>query len=314
MIKIQNEHLEKYAQEHYEAIANYFSNRKTKYSIKTINDWIENCFSKDWDFKKMILAQPKELEELSKIFKFKCCNDFSCFHGYYNYLNQYKEEKYFNIINGEKRPYNAYQLLENLKVFVCPYCNRNTIYNIKTTQKRTSELDHYYPQSKYPFLALSFYNLVPSCKVCNKIKLDNDDKKYINPYDNRFDMNKNMKFSLKIEDSTFYHAVKGFTIEYKYDEKISDDEKNRIVNNLDDFELKDLYQNHKDIVLELIQKEAIYNESYLNELLTQYEGTLFKNREDLQRLISGGYISDDELGKRPLSKLIKDISTELGII
>ncbi len=90
-----------------------------------------------------------------------------------------------------------------------------------------------------------------------------------------------MKFSLELKDSTFYHSEKGFNLEYKYDKKISDDEKNRIKNNLDDFELKDLYQNHKDIVLELIQKNAIYNESYLDELMTQYEGTLFKNKEDL---------------------------------
>ena len=313
MIKIQNEHLEQYAKEHYEAIENYFNNKSAGYSIETIDKWIKSCFGHDWNFKKIILAKPSQLEELSKIFKFKCCNDFGSFHGYYNYLNQYTKVIYFNMIDNEKQPYNAYQLLENLQVFVCPYCNRNTIYNIKRTKKRTSELDHYYPQSKYPFLALSFYNLVPSCKVCNKIKLDNDDKEYINPYDDRFDMNKNMKFSIKVEDSTFYHSIKGFNIEYKYNKKISDDEKNRIGNNLDDFELKDLYQNHKDIVLELIQKEAIYNESYLDELLTQYEGTLFKNREDLQRLISGGYVSDDEIGKRPLSKLVKDISDELGL-
>ncbi len=75
--------------------------------------------------------------------------------------------------------------------------------------------------------------------------------------------------------------------------------------------LKNLYQNHKDIVLELIQKKFIYDSSYLDELLTKYEGTLFKNREDLQRLISGGYIDSNEIGKRPLSKLIKDILEEL---
>ncbi len=314
MIKIQNEHLEKHAQEHYEAIKNYFENTRTRYSIENIDAWIKNCFGHKWDFKRIILAKPNDLELLSKIFKFKCCNDFKSFHGYYKNLNKYSEVTYFHIIDNKKKPYNAYQLLENLKVFVCPYCNRNTIYNVQSTQKRTSELDHYYPQSKYPFLALSCYNLVPSCKVCNKIKLDNDDKEYINPYDNRFDMNKNMKFSLEIEDSTFYHSINGFSIQYKYDEKISDDERNRIKNNLDDFELKDLYQNHKDIVLELIQKQAIYNESYMDELLTQYEGTLFKNREDLQRLVSGGYISDEEIGKRPLSKLIKDISIELGLV
>ncbi len=314
MIKISSEYLEKYANEHHQAIENYFINKKGGYTIETIDGWIKNCFGQDWDFKKLILAKPNKLEELAKIFKFKCCNDFGAFHGYYNNLNQYTKMTYFNIINEKKRAYTAYQLIENLKVFICPYCNRNSIYNIKSSKKRTSELDHYHPQSKYPFLALSFYNLIPSCKVCNKIKLDNDTKEYISPYDNRFDMNKNMKFGLRIEDSTFYHSENGFNISYKYNDKVSDSEKSRIENNLNDFELKDLYQNHKDIVLELIQKNTIYNESYLDELLTQYEGTLFKNREDLQRLIGGGYINDNEIGKRPLSKLIKDISQELGLI
>ncbi len=314
MIKIQNEYLEKYANEHYESIENYFIKKESGLTIETINEWIKNCFGQNWDFKKLILAKPKELEELSKIFKFKCCNNFASFHTYYSYLNQYKKNIYFYKIDGKNRDYNAYRLLENLNLSICPYCNRNSIYNIKSSKKRTSELDHFYPQSKYPFFSLSFYNLIPSCKVCNKIKLDNDDKEYINPYDDRFDMNKNMKFSIKVTSSKFYYSEKGFEIDYKYNKQISDNEKNRIDNNLDDFELRDLYQNHKDIILELIQKEAIYNESYLDELLTQYEGTLFKNREDLQRLISGGYISNEEIGKRPLSKLIKDISEELGLI
>ncbi len=38
------------------------------------------------------------------------------------------------------------------------------------------------------------------------------------------------------------------------------------------------------------------------------------SEEDLQRLISGGYVSDDEIGKRPFSKLVKDISEELRLI
>ena len=106
------------------------------------------------------------------------------------------------------------------------------------------------------------------------------------------------KFKLKIEDSRFYHSVDGFDVKLE-----SKDE--RAKKNIKSFELDTLYVNNKDIVLELIQKNAIYNESYLDELLTQYEGTLFKNKEDLQHLISGGYVSEEEIGKRPLSKLIK---------
>ena len=38
------------------------------------------------------------------------------------------------------------------------------------------------------------------------------------------------------------------------------------------------------------------------------------DKEDLLRLIFGGYISDEDLGRRPLSKLTKDILEQLEII
>ena len=44
----------------------------------------------------------------------------------------------------------------------------------------------------------------------------------------------------------------------------------------------------------------------------RYSGTLFSSKEELMRLITCGYISDDDINKRPLSKLIKDISDDLG--
>ena len=169
------------------------------------------------------------------------------------------------------------------------------------------EFDHFYDKDTYPILALSFYNLIPSCHICNstlKGKEKFSINTHLNPYYDNF--NDVAKFKLKIKNSTFYHTINGFSIELETED-------NRAKNSIKSFELKTLYQNHKDIVLELIQKEAIYNESYLDELLSQYEGTLFKNREDFQRLISGGYITDDEIGKRPLSKLIKDISKELDL-
>jgi ribosomal protein S6 len=41
---------------------------------------------------------------------------------------------------------------------------------------------------------------------------------------------------------------------------------------------------------------------------------LFKNREDVLRLLIGNYVNEEDLGKRPLAKLIKDISDALGLI
>ena len=306
MIKIQNNNLEQIAYEHYEALKNYIE-IKSKYKLETIDNWIKDCFGKKWNFKFIILAKPKELEELIK--KSKCNNDFKYFITLYDYFIERKNPK----LRVNNNPYNAYYLIKKLNINTCPYCNRNTIYNLNYSSKRTSKLDHFYPKSKYPFLAVSFYNLIPSCKICNFIKNDSDKKDYINPYDDRFDMNKSVRFTFKILNSEFYYSLDGFKISCNLNESISNDEKNRIKNNIKDFKLFDLYKNHKDIVLELIQKEVIYNDSYLDELFKSYEGTLFKNREDLQKLVSGGFIEDESINKRPLSKLIKDITTELDL-
>ena len=45
----------------------------------------------------------------------------------------------------------------------------------------------------------------------------------------------------------------------------------------------------------------------------KYQNFTTNNREDLQRLVTDGYVSEEEIGKRPLLKLIKDISSELGL-
>jgi len=303
MIKIQNEHLEKLAQNHYRAIANYLGQKK----IEKFDNLIAKNFSSEYDFQKLLLAKPHELRELKEIFTGNR-DDYNIFKTYYNYLNSYKDVKFYlfgaeaSDSERERIDYNAYKLVKDLNISTCPYCNRGTIYNLQKSKGRTSEIDHFYPKGIYPYFAISFYNLIPSCKVCNKLKME--DEITIHPYEKGFE---ETKFRLKVKDSSFYHSVDGFDLEFK-------SEDSEINEQIDTFKLDDLYQNHKDIILELIQKEAIYNESYLDELLTQYEGTLFKNREDLQRLISGGYIRDDEIGKRPLSKLIKDISEELGLI
>ena len=284
MIKIQNEHLKKYAKEHYEELKDKLKEfpKKSKYTLEEV-----------------ITAKPEKLDEIAQWAKDK--------------VDEYKFmiTKYDNFITKEKKEYKAYDLAKKLNVNVCPYCNINSTDTvIKEDNKKIirPEFDHFYDKATNPILALSFYNLIPSCHTCNSTLKGSEEfsmKSHLNPYSDSFD--EVAKFQLKIESSKFYHSVDGFEVKLETEDK-------RAENNIRSFELDTLYQNHKDIVLELIQKEAIYNESYLDELLTQYEGTLFKNREDLQRLISGGYVSDEEIGKRPLSKLVKDISNELGLI
>jgi len=305
MIRIQNEHLEKYLKEHIDGVQQYikyevFSEAEAKY----IKENIEYILG----------AKPHELKEVIRdktilaidtdILK-KAFVGGNYKGGSYGYTKFIKKDE---TIKNER--YDAYRLAEKLQVNVCPYCNINSTFTVieEDNKKITRpEFDHFYDKATYPILALSFYNLIPSCHICNSTLKGSEEfsiESHLNPYSDSF--NEVAKFKLKIEKSTFYHSIKGFNLTLE-------SENIRANKNIESFKLETLYQNHKDIILELIQKQAIYNESYLDELLTQYEGTLFKNREDLQRLISGGYVSDDEIGKRPLSKLIKDISEELGL-
>jgi hypothetical protein len=152
-------------------------------------------------------------------------------------------------------------------------------------------------------LSLSFYNLIPCCSTCNQIKSDNKNG-ILHPYQD--DFNTKAKFHLKIKDSKFYYDKNSLDIYLKSNDSATQ-------KTIEMFKLNDLYQNHKDIVLELIQKREIYPDSYIDELVNNYSG-IFKNREDLLRLITCGYMEDKDLDKRPLSKLIKDISEELDII
>ena len=83
---------------------------------------------------------------------------------------------------------------------------------------------------------------------------------------------------------------------------------------LETFNIQGLYNNHKDIIAELYQMRMIYSDEYINELLREFGREVFNDKEDLLRLITCGYVDDESLNKRPLSKLIKDISQELGLI
>ena len=311
MIPISHPKIDNLVDEHYDAIVEYYKrdNIKTpKSDIKYINDWLLKIINKDFEY--VIKATPEQLENL--------LNNFKSFAQYPYYIerlvNMYKAfaSSSKRLRNKNEEDYNAYKLIQKLEITVCPYCNRNFIHNIekKRTKKiRTSEMDHFYPVSKYPFLAVSFYNLIPSCKVCNKLKLD-DETKIINPYDKRYNGNKSVKFSHKITGVEFYNKPEQIKLEIEYKSKKSK-ENELFEKSFEVFKLNELYENHKDIIVELIKKQHMYSEEYLETLYKQYEGTLFKNFEHLKGIIFGNYISDDEINKRPLAKFTKDILTDL---
>ena len=66
------------------------------------------------------------------------------------------------------------------KVHVCPYCNRDYI-NERDEKFPGGHLDHFFPRSKYPFLSICLYNLIPCCSICNTKKKEEKLNFGVNP-------------------------------------------------------------------------------------------------------------------------------------
>jgi Glu-tRNA(Gln) amidotransferase subunit E-like FAD-binding protein len=86
-----------------------------------------------------------------------------------------------------------------------------------------------------------------------------------------------------------------------------------------DFEklhLVELYQSHIDIVNEIEWKKQIYSENYKNEInkLIESAGLNLLTEDEINRIITGVYTNIEDYGQRPLSKLITDISKNVGLI
>jgi len=208
-------------------------------------------------------------------------------------------EKFFSQGNNKKN-YSAYNFVESLDLDTCPYCNRNYTFVVRQGKLRP-EIDHFYPKTVYPYLAVNFFNLIPSCQTCNKTKSNDINFDWLNPYD----IQKNsFKFTYTPQSVEFAIVEKE---KYNFDSFEIEISGNQ--SNIELFKLEELYKQHKDIVLELLIKKAYYPQSYIEEL-----AKFGFSQDEIYRYLFSNYSQEKDLHKRPLSKLIKDIAQELGLV
>lgn len=200
---------------------------------------------------------------------------------------------------------------DNFDFRTCFYCNKDFITNFEADKEvSTFQLDHFYDKGTYPYLALSFYNLIPSCPTCNSKKV----KGSANTFENNciaqnsqnFDFHKKVKFKLLLDDS-----CKNLHIKSKNDIDITLKEQFTDIYDkyIEIFKLNERYKAHKDIVFNMIKAE-LYPQSRLKEL-KNLTGIPFQQiKKDIFNLID----ESEDLSKQPFSKLIVDMSKELGII
>ena len=237
-------------------------------------------------------------------------------------LCNYAIEKYKEKLEYRYNQINKKALVRITGITVCPYCNRNFI-NV-TEEANTSQLDHFFPKNEYSLFALCFYNLIPSCYGCNNKK--STSKFYISPYDESItDIDELLKFSWSIKSADFINNSESIDIIIKDD--ISEEElkqleskdklsvRQKLLKDKYVIDTRNLYKLHADIVQELLWKHEIYNKDYKAGLCQIFaDSSKYFSDSEIDRMIVGYYTDQENYGNRPLSKMVTDISKEIGLV
>lgn len=291
-----------------------------KYNINYTNAYFNNSITCIDELNKILDTMIKELKDI-----LKCKNVVK---GKKGLIIDY------SIIQGDLR----HKLMNSIGIRTCPYCNRNYItrYGIKGS-KSTADLDHFYQKEQYPLFALSLFNFVPSCPICNS-RMKNthlaDDTMY--PYEEGF--GDDVHFELKYigKDTTgagilhLWQALKDvnyddFDIEIVIDPKTSSGRRKRIEKSKDLFHLTEVYEDHKEDALETSLRTRIYCEGSYKKFCEKLfdkcrssgmtyssvydlESYMFREGFDNEWLMFGMFMNNEKRRfDKPLSRMIYDI-------
>ena len=261
---------------------------------------------KDEEVEKLLLADRRTLKKYISIF------------GDYSSNKNLADEILNNVFRYDtySKRVAAVKILKKMKVSVCPYCNRQYIITLSKGQVRP-QFDHYYPKSQYPYLALSLYNMVPCCSVCNMAKsaLDTLKNPILYPFDE--EMGKRVSFEIKRKKTAnFVRMLQGLSNEFVIDLNVIN-QKDEIVieNQMKSLHLDDLYNEHKEYVMDIIKSKYVNSPERIRELLKTFP-MLFDSYEDVKNMLYMTNIQKESWGNRPLSKLTYDIDKQLeeGVI
>lgn len=202
-----------------------------------------------------------------------------------------------------------HKIISAMNVPVCPYCGRQYTTNYSNNEKTTADLDHYYPKSKYPYLALSLYNFVPSCLYCNRIK--NNKENHLYPYDEEFGDNAVFRTSIDSINGILESKTDKFNVEIKIidlKESESNCYKERLENSIKDvFKLEEVYKtSHNQYIIDMLHTIEHYPDTYLDTIAEIFEDTKEKDKE-LKELKEKNEHEKDEKIECQIKQTIKEI-------
>lgn len=249
-------------------------------------------------------------------------------------LKDYLKENVFNWNKFRKKTYkwdkisNAEiikKIINVLGLEVCPYCNRNYISCFLNKNKVTviPTIDHFYEKSLYPYLALSLYNLIPSCDYCNtKLKntLDTYNTPILNPYQEGFEDNVRFELELFKDSKVDLNNIKiRLVIKNDYDnrnKKIKKDKEeylNKCINTNRELAITNIYNTcHQELAKDIYNRCKLYNGIAYIDSMKKILGVNSDNAYGFtpETLLFGNCLNSENDLKEPLSKFKRDIINE----
>ena len=212
-------------------------------------------------------------------------------------------------------------IVDGFGLKVCPYCGHNFISSVKyqrqdgTLNVAKAQIDHFFSKGKYPFLALSYANFVPSCPTCNEshkytqdVMDANGRMRLMNPYE--------------FDESKFHFCFRLKKVGLMDDDNIEVNTRFNVAS-ADDLALKDgyehilgidkLYEYHNDVVMDILIKKMIE----MTALRLYYRDGLKINERSLRRYITAYYgceTSSKEDAKRIMSKFIRYVVRQVDLM
>lgn len=212
----------------------------------------------------------------------------------------------------------AYEHSRDLNISTCPYCNAQFTFTFDVNEgKSRPQFDHFLYKGRYPYFAISFYNLIPSCSVCNS-SIKGTKLFSVNTHLHPFleGMEGALKFETQIKSVDFLVQKKEFELHMVPRDGADDNHITRCERSLHDFAILDRYKFHRDYAGEIIRKAHLYTNKTLKTLIEGFDwedNPIFNSPEQALENFMGNFMTSDSQHKRILSKLTKDIAEEFSI-
>lgn len=222
---------------------------------------------------------------------------------YWLFVEQIYEGK-DNVIQFDKATF-----VRDRGLCVCPYCGRQWIDMAEEGGRISkSNIDHFLPKSKYPYLAMSFFNMIPACETCNKI-------------DNKGDMDPVVYpgYAMKLlNPHEFYDRVVNFSYEYngrgennEKNFKVKTETENDILEEgyVTKLKLRAFYANQRMEVKDVRRRFITASHSWKKFLYNLGVKDIFL--QNLEERTLGYSLNDDEASQRLMYKFKKDLLMQL---